>query len=133
MAAAQFASQSRDGTIQTQGLARMEGERLALQMADKQGSIGSLLGQTQMLAPEVSRVLFRYFDGSTWMTQWDSASYGGLPRAVEVTLELTFEPRTTGQGRNKKTKQEAPKIFRAVVPLPLSKPILESTSQEAAT
>jgi prepilin-type N-terminal cleavage/methylation domain-containing protein len=126
MAAAQFASQSRNGTLQTQGLARMEGERLAIQMADKQGSVESLLGQTQMLAPEVSRVLFRYYDGLTWQTQWDSATYGGLPRAVEVTLEMTYEAKTKGQGRYKRTVQEAPRVFRTVVPLPLSKPLLEA-------
>jgi hypothetical protein len=128
MAAAQFATQSKGGKISTHGLARMEGERLALQLADKNGSVGSMLGQTQMLAPEVSRVAFRYFDGSMWQVQWDSVSYGGLPRAVEVTLEMTFEAKTSGQGRYKKTVQEAPRIFRTVVPLPLSKPILQTTS-----
>lgn len=128
MAAAQFATQTSSGKISTRGLARMEGERLALQLADKSGSVGSLLGRTQMLAPEVSRILFRYYDGSIWQTQWDSASYGGLPRAVEVTLELTFEAKTEGQGRYKKTKQEPPRTFRTVVPLPLSKPILKSSS-----
>ncbi|MDB5384626.1 MAG: Pseudopilin GspJ [Planctomycetaceae bacterium] len=128
MAAAQFATQSSSGTISTRGLARMEGERLALQLADKNGSVGSMLGRTQMLAPEVSRMMFRYYDGSIWQTQWDSVSYGGLPRAVEVTLELTFAAKSTGQGRYKKTHQEAPRIFRTVVPLPISKPILQTSS-----
>jgi Tfp pilus assembly protein PilV len=133
MAAAQFASQSKGGTISTRGLARMEGERLALQLADKNNSVGSMLGQTQMLAPEVSRVMFRYFDGSIWQTQWDSATYGGLPRAVEVSIELTFDATTTGHGVHKKTKQEAPRIFRTVVPLPVSKPILQTTSSSTTS
>ncbi len=127
-AASHFASQNYGGNGRTSGLARMEGDRLALQLADKSGNVSSLLGQTQMLAPEVSRVSFRYYDGTLWTTQWDSGSYGGLPRAVEVNLELTFEAQTTGQGRYKKTKQEPPRVYRMVVFLPLSKPLLTTGS-----
>lgn len=123
-AAGHFATQNPNGTGQSQGLARMEGDRLALQLADKSGNVTSLLGQTQMLAPEVSRIGFQYYDGSVWTTQWDSASFGGLPRAVEVNLEMTYAAETTGQGRYKKTQQEAPRKYRMVVFLPLSKPLL---------
>ncbi len=125
-AASHFASQNLGGTGRSTGLARMEGDRLALQLADKSGNVSSLLGQTQMLAPEVSRVNFRYYDGSLWTTTWDSASFGGLPRAVEITLELTFAAETTGQGRYKKNKQEAPRTYRMVVFLPMSKPLMTS-------
>lgn len=123
-AAAHFATQNLSGSGRSSGLARMEGDRLALQLADKSGNVGSLLGQTQMLAPEVSRVNFRYYDGTTWTTKWDSVSYGGLPRAVEINLELTFAAETTGQGRYKKTKQEPPRVYRSVVFLPVSKPLM---------
>lgn len=127
-AAGHFATQNPNSPGRAQGLARMEGDRLALQLADKSGNVTSLLGQTQMLAPEVSRINFRYYDGSIWTTQWDSASFGGLPRAVEVNLELTFAAETTGQGRYKKTKQEAPRTFRLVVFLPISTPMLTTGS-----
>ena len=127
-AAAHFATQNPGGSGRATGLARMEGDRLALQLADKSGNVTSLLGQTQMLAPEVSRVGFRYYDGSLWTTKWDSASYGGLPRAVEITLEMTFEPKTKGQGLRKKTIHEKPRTYRMVVFLPLSKPMLTTGS-----
>lgn len=126
-AAAQFAVQNPNGNGRSQGLARMEGERLVLQTADKTGNVGSLLAQTQMLAPEVSRIAFRYYDGSVWSMQWDSANYGGLPRAVEVNIELTFQDQTTGQGRYKKTIKEPPRTYRAVVFLPISKPMLTTS------
>ena len=106
----------------------MEGDRLALQLADKSGNVASLLGQTQLLAPEVTGVNFRYWDGSTWAVQWDSASYGGLPRAVEVTLEMSFSNVDPNQSRfKKKQKVEAPRSYRAVIALPISKPIMQST------
>ena len=123
-----FSSQTRKGINSSRGLSRMEGDRLALQLADKSGNVASLLGQTQMLAPEVSRVNFRYWNGSTWSAQWDSASYGGLPRAVEVTLEMTFSNVDPNQSRfKKKQKVEAPRTYRAVIALPISKPIIQSS------
>ena len=128
-AAAHFATQTRNGSVGSQGLARMEGDRLALQLADKSGNVASLLGQTQMLAPEVTRVGYRYWDGSMWTTQWDSASYGGLPRAVEITIEMDFTPPSEFQSRFKKqAKQEPPRTYRTVVALPLAKPILQPSS-----
>lgn len=127
-AAGHFSSQSGKGPAASRGLARMEGDRLALQLADKSGNVASLLGQTQMLAPEVSQINFRYWDGSTWVTQWDSASYGGLPRAVEVTLEMTFSTVDPNHSRfRKKQKVEPPRTYRAVIALPISKPIIQSS------
>lgn len=124
-AAAHFASQNRSGS--SKGLARMEGDRLALQLADKSGNTASLLGQTQMLAPEVSRVSFRYYDGTTWVTEWDSANYGGLPRAVEVSLEISDPSVDPNQSRFKKaSKVSPPRTYKSVIPLPLSKPIMSS-------
>ncbi len=127
-AASHFSSQTNKGPGGSKGLARMEGDRLALQMADKSGNTASLLGQTQMLAPEVSRVGFRYWNGSTWAMQWDSASMGGLPRAVEVTIEMTFSTVDPNQSRfRKKQKVEPPRTYRSVVALPIYKPIVQTT------
>lgn len=127
-AAVHFSSQSRTGASGSRGLSRMEGDRLALQLADKNGNVASLLGQTQMLAPEVSRVNFRYWDGSAWVVQWDSASYGGLPRAVEVTLEMTLSTVDPNRSRFRKKQQaEAPRTYRAVIALPISKPLIQSS------
>jgi hypothetical protein len=42
-----------------------------------------------VIAPEITSVQFRYFDGSLWVEEWDSEAYGGLPVAVEITLGIT--------------------------------------------
>jgi prepilin-type N-terminal cleavage/methylation domain-containing protein len=55
------------------------------------------------IAPEVVYLNFRYFDGSDWLTSWDSAQTRKLPKAIEVTVyvrgewrdEEVFEPFTT--------------------------------------
>ena len=36
--------------------------------------------------PEVERFLFRYYDGTSWHSTWDSRRNGSLPRAVECLL-----------------------------------------------
>jgi prepilin-type N-terminal cleavage/methylation domain-containing protein len=42
--------------------------------------------------PEVMQFAMRYFDGTAWSAEWDSAARGGLPVAVEVAMQLrSFE------------------------------------------
>ena len=106
----------------------MEGDRLALQLADKSGNMATMLGQTQLLAPEVTRINFRYWDGSTWVVQWDSAAMIGLPRAIEVTLEVDFNAAEGFRSRFKKQKKQEPlRTYRAVIALPISRPIIQSS------
>lgn len=128
VAASHFATQTSGFQQGSNGLSRMEGDRLALQLADKSGNVSSLLGQTELLAPEVLRIQFRYFDGTIWSNQWDSASYGGLPRAVEVSLEIGIPEQIKGQGRYKRKIQEAPRQYRTVILLPLGKPLLQNST-----
>jgi len=39
---------------------------------------------SELVAQEVVEVSFRYFDGASWFTQWDSEEKGGFPLAVEM-------------------------------------------------
>lgn len=41
--------------------------------------------------PEIAWLEFRYFDGSSWRTSWESESIGRLPVAVEMRFELVEE------------------------------------------
>ncbi len=59
----------------------------------------------QLLAAEVMQLEFRYFDGQTWTSQWDSRQSGALPRAVEVAL-ATRRPRRASRRRT--TSNETP-------------------------
>ena len=89
------------GANGTTGLYRREQDRAVTSYASK-GSGGSAGGSSgsgdsssgsgdtsgQLLAPEVNRLEFRYFDGTSWVTDWDSQQQGGLPMAVEITLGI---------------------------------------------
>jgi len=52
----------------------------------------------QLLAAEVVQLEFRYFDGRSWMSRWDSRQTGALPRAVEVAL-ATRRPQHPSRSR----------------------------------
>lgn len=71
------------------GLIRTEGDRLAtLMIENKSNTTTTALSAQQLLAPEVTSLQFRYFDGVAWFTTWDSEESGRLPRAVEVNMVL---------------------------------------------
>jgi Tfp pilus assembly protein PilE len=43
---------------------------------------------TTTLVPEVANLSFRYYDGGSWSTDWNSLTRHSLPVAVEVTISL---------------------------------------------
>lgn len=61
------------------------------------------------VAPEVTALDFRYFDGSTWLDSFDSVQSNTMPTAIEVTLQVTVGPDTDYESQ----------IFRTVVYLPI--------------
>ena len=65
---------------------------------------------TDLIAPEVVDATFEYFDGSTWLSDWDGSyantdgkSVTGPPRAIRVILILEFPE--TGDVVTRKTVQ----------------------------
>ncbi len=47
-----------------------------------------LADETVTAIPEVLAFAIRYYDGASWTEEWDSMARGGLPAAVEITLQL---------------------------------------------
>ncbi len=41
--------------------------------------------------PELASFALRYYDGTTWLSQWDSRQLGRLPVAIELRFQLTSE------------------------------------------
>ncbi len=72
----------------------------------------------EVIAPEVLDATFEYYDGGTWLSQWDGSataidgtSLTGPPRAIRVTLVLEFSAR--GGRQQKRVTQVIP--LRAAV------------------
>lgn len=104
------------------GLARMEGDRLAMSLASQGGGSPMSAALTQILAPEVTAIQFSYFDGLSWRADWDSEMLGGIPRAVEILVLIG-----PSQSLGSTLTADAPNVYRLVVFLPLAKPVDTST------
>ena len=68
------------------GLIRVELDRAVMLLAVTNGADMSSAGYEELIAPEVTDLQFRYFDGKEWQTEWDSESLEKLPKAVEIHL-----------------------------------------------
>jgi len=86
------------------------------------GSSEVLPGPMQMLAPEINYLQFRYFDGLSWYTEWDSSSSSALPRAIEVTFTFEPAPKMTGFLMSPAIASGTD-MYRMVIPVPVSNPM----------
>lgn len=106
------------------GLMRRQGDRSSIAASGDGG--GTSMGSTQLLAPEISSIQFRYFNGLNWETEWDSVTNEGLPRAVEVTIVFDPPPAT---GRLLASSVSASSTqYRRVIAIPTSDPIMTEES-----
>lgn len=70
------------------GLYRREVDRAVASFAGESGLRYEPDRYSRLMAPEISGVQFRYFDGSGWNDAWDSGEDSGFPLAVEITVFL---------------------------------------------
>jgi hypothetical protein len=109
----------------TSGLARLEGDHLAIGYAMQQAT--TLTSAARVIAPEVTMITFRYFDGTQWLPSWDSSYLQALPKAVECTIAVAA-PNTGGSGSLPSlAAQSQARLYRHVVaistmapPVPIS-------------
>ena len=66
---------------------RAEMDRAVTVYSDAGGS-GSYYSAAQLLANEVVGLGFEYFDGTEYLTEWDSSTSGTLPRGIRVWLSV---------------------------------------------
>jgi prepilin-type N-terminal cleavage/methylation domain-containing protein len=108
------------------GLARLEGDRLALSMADQQSNTAAMAAATEILASEVIALRFMYYDGFYWRSDWDSKALGGLPKAIDVEMALRPLPSNSRSGAQS-ASTGTPNVYRLVIAIPLAKPMDTST------
>lgn len=105
---------------QATGLARLQGDRMAMQAADESGDLSSMASSVKVLAPEVASIQFEYFDGVSWTTSWDSATSNSIPNAIRITIEF-LPPPTTG-GWYARPVSVSTDRFQHTIALPLAQP-----------
>jgi hypothetical protein len=105
------------------GLVRQEIPRAMRNFAEKNGGSSVLDSNQVLLAPEVVRVEFRYFNGTDIADTWDMKELKTLPVAVEVCIWLrspnaTNEPVTTNY--DTATLADTTHEYRQVVYVPMA-------------
>lgn len=106
------------------GLARRSMSRLTAKWAMDNGNIESLENSGEIIAPEVTNLEFRYFDGTEWTSEWNSDDRNAFPMAVEVLLAIKpiQEP---------KPNEPQQLLYRLVIKLPVGKPSTLDTTTTA--
>lgn len=105
---------------QSTGLARLQGDRMAMQAADESGDLSSMASGARLLAPEVASIQFEYFDGVSWTTSWDSAVSNSIPNAVRIIIDF-LPPVATGGWYSRPVSASTDR-FQHTVALPLAQP-----------
>lgn len=118
------------------GLVRRQLDRATAAWSAGQGQLFDVADLQDVLAPEVAAVEFRYFDGTEWYEEWDSAQAGGLPLAVEICLAVISKRQRGEAGQTSQTasglsslaEDQEVLIYRLLVHLPTAQPATESLS-----
>ncbi|TWU07686.1 PulJ/GspJ family protein [Stieleria varia] len=112
------------------GLVRRSLDRNATVYAASSGNLPQLTATGELLAPEVAAIEFSYWDGTTWLYQWNSDELGELPLAIRVQLSM-IKP---GVDRDSVsvTDTDTVRVFQHIVRLPMAK-VIEIEEEETAT
>lgn len=114
------------------GLVRQERDRSLAAYSEVKADFSDLSQDTgeDLLAEEVTRLEFQYFDGYQWWPSWDSDDRGGLPIAIEILVGLAdakpsdeAEPTTNQTASNEASKAPQELIYRLVVRIPTAEPL----------
>jgi hypothetical protein len=115
------------------GLMRRELDRAVASMASQQSDPSQTDGE--LLAPEVNLLEFQYFDGTQWLTEWDSSQMGGLPLAIAITVGITpgGDASTVSAGASAAaadpySADSTDHQYRLVVHLPVARPATSASS-----
>ena len=122
LAIEQIQNQDKNSYSGVQGLARLEGDRLAMGLADEQADEDALAENTRILATEINYLQFHYFDGVEWVDVWDSTEMGGLPQAVEIVIGFRPLAGSTTAAAAGSDTDVTMDLHRYVVSFPLSEP-----------
>jgi len=121
-----IAGMNETGSSGVAGLARGAGGVNGFGRAIEMDDIGPQVEVTSLEADEVQGIVFEYFDGIDWLTEWNSAELNIMPQAIRIELTLR-EPPSDGDSTGN-PRELPPTTHQLVVPVPVAKPFV----QEAA-
>lgn len=122
-----------------QGLIRQERDRAVASHSQISADLSDWTTDTgeELLAEEVTRLEFQYFDGYQWWPSWDSDDRGGLPVAIEIVIGLldrkvSEEEETSVNLLNADSANDVPRelYYRLVVRIPTAEPLDPNALEE---
>lgn len=84
---------------------------------------------SELVAPEVASVQFRYWDGKNWRMTWDSQENNGFPTAIEIQIVIDSE-RNRQPSINDQVRDLELEVIRTVVSLPVAEICSDTASEE---
>jgi hypothetical protein len=119
------------------GLLRREADGAVARFSSETGGASQLDQAAEALAPEVVALQFSYFNGTEWVTEWDSDAQGGLPVVIEIAVALLDSskpvPVQTFSFATPAAEQSGYLVYRQLVHLPMASPAgEESASTESS-
>jgi len=116
-----------DGDGSIAGLARGSGGVTGFGQAIDNDNVNLQVESTKLLAAEVQSILFTYFDGVDWLTEWDTSTLNKMPQAVRIELTLRKAPEA-GDSSTANPRDLPATIHQLVVPIPVASPYVEETA-----
>jgi hypothetical protein len=104
----------------TGGLVREEMPRQILLFSEQQGNNDTMGTGGKLIAPEVTQIQFRYFDGSQLADDWDMRQTPQLPVAIEVSVWLKSERAGTSAEDIGSNTLSGTREYKQVVFLPMA-------------
>jgi len=120
LAAAVAEANPQDGIVTVAGLARGSGGVTGFGNAIDQDDFDLQSQTTSLQAEEVQEVLFAYYDGVDWLTEWNSSTLNKMPQAVKIEITL--------RGDDNSSPPVPATQHALVVPIPVASPYVEETA-----
>ena len=103
------------------GLFRRELDRAVSLYAQEEGFEEDFNEELPPLAIEIDSIEFLYFDGASWLSEWDTEANEGLPVAVRVAVAVRKAPPTNPKASDWATwnaEEEPPSVYSAIIMIP---------------
>ena len=121
------------------GLIRSEANHATAQYTADTGGDSSSTANGSVVAPEVLALEFSYFDGSEWVSAWDTTTYNGLPQLIKISIALA-DPAHTKPGDTPSfssiadaADKDPDNVYSVVVHLPACDPIPSASGSTSAS
>ncbi len=104
------------------GLVRQTVDRSVRQMAEQAGNSQLLESGQVLLAPEVTQIQFRYFDGTTAVESWNMQERSSMPTAIEVRIWLMSQALSEQQQSSSaaSSRLSQTRMYSQTIDLPLA-------------